>query len=373
MTYNVRFGSGFAGNDDEQMGRMMMIRKIVVAVFCCGLAGCGPRDEPVQPAGTSAALPSIQAAVIEVQSVPVPLRVEVTGQVASVTQATLSSQIQAAVKEVRVREGSPVKKGETLVLLDDRDLRAELARAEAEADNAKAHLKRMRDLFVQDSVARQELENAERTFKVAEANRTAARTRVSYTVVTAPFDGLVTEKLIHAGELASPGRPLLRLEDPRQLRLEATVAEGDLKSLSRGDRVSVAIDALGGRSLSGSVAQILPTGDPATHTVLVKVELPPTSGLKAGMFGRMQLDKGSGRTLVVPRTSVIERGDLTGVYVVGPDSLAHLRWVKLGRAVGDHVEVLSGLNQGESVLVQGGQGSDGARVEIAQSVASPVP
>lgn len=257
--------------------------------------------------------------------------------------------------------------------MDDRDLRAELTRAEAEADNAKAHLKRMRDLFTQDSVARQELENAERTFKVAEANRAAARTRVSYSVVTAPFDGLVTEKLIHAGELASPGRPLLKLEDPQRLRLEVTVAEGDLKSLSRDDRVPVTIDALTGQSLAGSVAQILPTGDPATHTVLVKIDLPPTSGLKTGMFGRMQLDKGTGRTLVVPRTAVIERSDLTGVYVVGSDSLAHLRWVKLGRPVGDQVEVLSGLNQGERVLMQGRQGNEGVRVEADQAVASPAP
>lgn len=337
------------------------------------LAGCGPRDEPVQPTRSSPAPASVHAAVVEVQAVPVPLRVEVTGQVASVTQATLSSQIQAAVKEMRVREGSVVKRGETLVMLDDRDLRADMARAEAEADNAKAHLKRMRDLFTQDSVARQELENAERSFKVAEANRAAAQTRASYTVVTAPFAGLVTEKLIHAGELASPGRPLLRLEDPHLLRLEATVAEGDLKSLSRGDRVAVLIDALAGQSLEGTVAQILPTGDPATHTVLVKVGLPPAAGLKSGMFGRMQLEKGMGRTLVVPRTSVIERGDLSGVFVVGSDSLAHLRWIKLGRSVDDQVEVLSGLNQGERVLVQGRQGSDGARIEVTQSVASPVP
>jgi RND family efflux transporter MFP subunit len=351
----------------------MMVRKITLVWLCCGLAGCGPRDEPVQQGQSSGAPTSIQAAVVEVQSVSVPLRVEVTGQVASVTQATLSSQIQAAVKEIRVREGTAVKRGETLVLLDDRDLRAELARAEAEADNAKAHLKRMRDLFTQDSVARQELENAERSFKVAEANRAVSQTRVSYTVVTAPFDGLVTEKLIHVGELASPGRPLLRLEDPHHLRLEATVAEGDLKSLSRGDRVTVLIDALAGQSLEGTVAQILPTGDSATHTVLVKVELPPTAGLKSGMFGRMQLEKGTGRTLVVPRTSVIERGDLSGVFVVGSDSLAHLRWIKVGRSVGDQVEALSGLNQGERVLVSGSQGSDGARIEVTQSVASPMP
>lgn len=301
----------------------------------------------------------------------VPVRVEVTGQVAATSQAMLSSQVQSAVQEIRVREGSLVKKGETLVVLDSRDLRADLARVEAELENAKAHVARMRQLFTQDSVAKQELENAERTFKVAEANRKAALTRVSYTRVTAPFDGLVTEKMIEAGELASPGRALLRMEDPRRLRLEATVAEGDLKAVSRGDKVKVTIDALQGQVLKGTVALILPTGDPSTHTFLVKVDLPETAGLKTGMFGRMQLDTGTGQSLVIPRKSVVERGELTGVYVVGSDALAHLRWVKLGRSLDGAVEILSGLNVGEQILVDGTKGVDGARVEVIQAVAGP--
>jgi RND family efflux transporter MFP subunit len=311
------------------------------------LTACNSREEPVQSARTSTPTASIQAVVTEVQTVQVPLRVEVTGQITAVAQATLSSQIQSTVEELLVREGIVVKKGQTLVVLDSRDLREELARAQAESENARAHLARMKQLYGEDAVSKQEQENADRTFKVAEASRRAALTKVSYTV----------------GEMASPGQPLLKMEDPQRLRLEATVAEGDLQALSRGATIPVMIDALGPKTLSGIVAQILPTGDPATHTFLVKVELPPTPGLKTGMFGRMLVDKGTGQTLVVPRAAVIERGELTGLYVVGPDLLARLRWVKLGRTVGESIEILSGLTAGERLLADASTGIEGAKIE----------
>ncbi len=182
---------------------------------------------------------------------------------------------------------------------------------------------------------------------------------------------------------------MLKLEDPRRLRLEATVSEGDVKAVAVGDKVTVVVDALGDRPLTGTVAQVLPAGDPATHTFVVKVDLPPTPGLKSGMFGRMRLDRGVSQTLAVPEQALIERGQLTGVYVVGDDQVAHLRWVKVGRRVpartqggypapgalevgnGADVEVLSGLNAGERILADAKLGVDGARVEPAESVALP--
>lgn len=347
----------------QQRAKVYMRRLVLVVVMAISMTACNFREEPVQPARTSNTPVLVQAVVTEVFQVEVPLRIEVTGQVTALIQATLSSQIQATVEELLVREGTIVRKGQTLVVLDSRDVRAELARAQAESENALAHLTRMKQLYGEDAVSKQEKENAERTFKVAEASRRAALTKVSYTVVTAPFDGVITEKKIEAGEIASPGQPLLKMEDPQRLRLEATVAEGDLQALSRGARIPVMIDALGPKTLSGTVAQILPTGDPATHTFLVKVELPPTPGLKTGMFGRLLLDKGTGRTLVVPRSAVIERGELTGLYIVGPDSLAHLRWVKLGRTVGESIEILSGLTDGERLLADASTGIEGARIE----------
>ena len=340
----------------------MRLLVCVVAVWAL-LTACNSREEPVQPARTLTVSASIQAAVTEVQTVQVPLRVEVTGQITALVQATLSSQVQSTVDKLLVREGTVVKKGQTLVVLDSRDLREELARAQAESENARAHLDRMKQLYGEDAVSKQEKENADRTFKVAEASRRAALTKVSYTVVTAPFDGIITEKKIEAGEMASPGQPLLKMEDPQRLRLEATVAEGDLQALSRGATIPVMIDALGSKTLPGTVAQILPTGDPATHTFLVKVELPPTPGLRTGMFGRMLVDKGTGQTLVVPRSAVIERGELTGLYIVGPDSLARLRWVKLGRTVGESIEILSGVTAGERLLADANTGIEGTKID----------
>ncbi|MDH4301398.1 MAG: efflux RND transporter periplasmic adaptor subunit, partial [Nitrospira sp.] len=217
------------------------------------------------------------------------------------------------------------------------------------------------------------MENATRAYRVAEANRKAVEARLSYTVVKAPFDGVITEKKVEAGELASPGQPLLKMEDPRHLRLEATVAEGDLKSVSNGDTISVVIDALGVNALIGKVSQILPAGDPQTHTFMVKVDLPTTPGLRTGMFGRFRLDKGATPTILVPLTAIVERGELTSLYAVGADHVARLRWVKLGRRFEQQVEILAGLNEGERVLTDGSRGVDGATVQIAETMAAPSP
>lgn len=334
------------------------------------LAGCGP-DEQAPQAVSVPARPAVQGDVVEVRTEQVPLRIEVTGQVTAVAQATLSSKVQGTVQELRVREGDGVAKGRTLVVLDSRDLRAELARAEADLENARAHLTRMEELFAKDAVSKQDLDNAKRAFKVAEADKQAILAQLSYTVVKAPFDGVITEKIIEVGELASPGRPLLKMEDPKRLRLEATVAEGDLMAVAPGDKVPIVVDALGAQTLTGTISQILPAGDPRTHTFLVKVDLPPTPGLKTGMFGRVQLDKGAAETMVVPKSAVVERGELTGVFVIGPDHIARLRWVKVGRTVGGKLEILSGLRVGEWVLLEGSKGADGARVRVLDVTATP--
>lgn len=358
-------------SQDECAAQMTVrsVKRLLVAIAL--LAGCGPKEEPVTPVVSALSQKTVQASVVEVKPTTVPIRVEVTGQVAPIFQATLSSRIQGTIDTLLVREGSKVSKGQRLIQLDSRDLQAELARANAEIENAKAHLDRMNQLYAQDAVSKQEMENATRAYRVAEANRKAVEAQLSYTVVRAPFDGVITEKNVEAGELASPGQPLLKMEDPRRLRLEATVAEGDLKSVFNGANISVVIDALGGDVLIGRVSQILPAGDPRTHTFMVKVDLPNHPGLKTGMFGRFQLDKGVTSTMLVPSTAVVERGELSSLYAVGADRIARLRWVKLGRRFDKYVEILSGVNEGERVLADGSRGVDGATVQIVETVATP--
>jgi len=181
---------------------------------------------------------------------------------------------------------------------------------------------------------------------------------------------VIIEKMVEAGELASPGQLLLRMENPRQLRLNATVAEGDLNFVSLGDKISVVIDALGEHALDGVVGQILPAGDSHTHTFTVKVDLPAESALKTGMFGRLQLNKGSSKTILLPWTSVVERGELSSVFAVGSDQIARLRWVKVGRRIDQQVEILSGVSIGERVLLDATRGIDGAAVWIIDAATS---
>lgn len=349
--------------------RVNPTKYIVLAILLS--TGCGSKEEPVAPVVSAAPQKTIQAAVVEAKPVSVPIRVEVTGQVAPIFQATLSSRIQGTIDTLLVREGSKVSKGQLLIRLDSRDLQADLARAHAEIENAKAHLDRMNQLYAQDAVSKQEMENATRAHRVADANRKAVEAQLSYTTVRAPFDGIITEKQVEAGELASPGQPLLKMEDPLRLRLEATVAEGDLRLVSRGDKIRVVIDAVGGQELIGIVSQILPAGDPQTHTFTVKVDLPKVEGLRTGMFGRFPLEKGVTQTILVPVTALVERGELSSVYVVGSDQIARLRWVKVGRRFAQHVELLSGINESERVLMDGSRGVDGAAVQVVETVTSP--
>ncbi len=342
------------------------MRSVLVSILALGIFVLTSGCEQTEKDSPQSAPPTIQGKIVEVKNIEFPVQIEVTGLVTAKTKATLASKIQGIVEEVRVREGNIVERNQVLVVLEGRDLKADLARAEAELENAKTQLSRMERLHAEDSVAQQEFDNAKRTFKVAKARKEATVARLSYTRIKAPFSGLITERLIEPGEFTSPGQPLLKLEDPSSLRLDITVAESDIPTLRQGDSLKVLIDALaqtGSKGhLSGTITKIVPAGDPATHTFLVKVGLPKVAGLRSGMFGRALFTRERIHTLVVPQESLVSRDELMGVFVLQTDQIARLRWIKTGRSFDTLVEVLSGLTQGERILAAGSQGIDGARV-----------
>jgi RND family efflux transporter MFP subunit len=306
----------------------------------------------------------IEAEISPVQSEEIPVMREVTGTISSLNDATLASRVAGLVEEIRVREGSRVKTGEILVVLDDRDLRAQRDRAEAELENATLQLQRVRTLYAERSAAKQELDNAERVHKVSEASLRTIEANLAYTTIRAPFDGIITAKMIEAGELASPGKSLLRIEDPQNYRLEATVAETDVSHLRVGQSVTVRLDAMGGSELTGRVAQILPVADPSTHSFLVKANLPRGPNMRSGLFGRMVFPVGTRNGLMVPQSSVLVKGELAQVYVVGESGLVQLRLIQLGRIYRNRVDVLSGLTPGERVLTRFTEGQEGKIVRI---------
>lgn len=300
----------------------------------------------------------------------IPQTVESTGIVVAETRASLSSKTIGLVEALHVDEGSQVHKGQVLIQLDHRALSARLARTEAEVSNARAHLRRMDDLFNEDSLAPQDLDNARRAYRVAVATRGEVRAQLEDTRVLAPFAGIITRKHIEAGELAAPGQPLLELENQTSLRIDVPVAEGDMQAVTVGHRIEVIFDSLGSKVVAGKVFQIVPSADPATHTFLVKIRLTADKDIKPGMFGRVLFMKQPRLAMLIPRSAIISRGELTGVYIVDSEHRLGLRWVTLGRQVNGMVEVLSGVNENENLLGDATQGQDGARFESREAPAS---
>jgi RND family efflux transporter MFP subunit len=243
---------------------------------------------------------------------------------------------------------------------------------------AEATFKRYQALYQKKSVSPQEFDQIKARYQGAQAHREMARaaqaqakaalqqarTALGYTHIVAPFNGLVTEKKADVGMLASPGMPIFTVEDIKHYRLEATVNESDLHYVRQGQQVSVSIDALGNRELKGKVIEIIPAADPASRSFLVKLEMPSDPGLRSGLFGRAQFLRGQRTALLIPRTAVVERGQLQGVYVLDQSGIAGLRYVTLGKASAQQVEVLAGVEPGELLISDpGGRELSGKKVE----------
>ncbi|HEY4900292.1 MAG TPA: efflux RND transporter periplasmic adaptor subunit, partial [Terriglobales bacterium] len=188
----------------------------------------------------------------------------------------------------------------------------------------------------------------------SEAGVSQAGTAMSFTKVRAPFDGVVIAKLAEPGAMAAPGVPLLTVEDPSRFRLEATVDESKIGAVRLGESVPVVIDALGEQPIEGKVTQIVPAADPGSRTFALKIDLPSNPQMRTGLFGRARFVRGQHDAIAIPKTAILNRGQLQAVYVVGGDQLASLRYVTLGPASSDQVEVLSGLQNGDRIVVQPG-------------------
>ncbi len=301
------------------------------------IAGCGHQQKP------AAELPTVKVQTIEAQPTRTPDIFEVAGTVRPKLWAEVSSKVMAAVLEVPVRAGDAVGAGQLLARLDDRDLRAEFDRAKADFD-------RYKTLLEKQAVTPAEFDAVRSRYRVAE-------TALSYAQITAPFDGVVVRKLCDVGDLAAPGKPLFVVEAPFDYRLEANVPERF--PVAVGAKLHVVIDATGEKCV-GEVGEVVPAADPASRSFLVKINLQCRQALKTGMFGRAQFVSGERFAMFVPKGAVHERGQLTYVFVVG-DGRAQMRLVKTGKSYLDAVEILSGLQTGERVIVAG-EVSDGQPV-----------
>lgn len=338
------------------------------------LVGCGGGDHPQPADGATATVQTVALAPASVSAV-----IEGVGSLHGAREAVLAAKVMGTVVEIRKRAGESVRRGEILVVLDDREVagnigQAEggLAQARAAAALAESNLKRFEQLKERGAASQLELdqaryahETAQGAVRQAEAAVATASSYKSYAQIPAPFDGQVVDRLAEVGDLAAPGRPLMRVEDARQLRLHVTLAESQAMGAQTGGPAEVIVPSLGGRSFAGTIAEVVPAVDPATRSQLVKIDLPADPALRSGLFARARFTVGRRDALSIPASALVRRGGLTGVFV-DDGGRAAFRLVELAEAHdGESFEVLSGLTAGERIVLSPPATlTEGATIEV---------
>ncbi len=304
---------------------------------------------------------------------------DTSGTVRAGTISLVASRVMGTVTSVHVKEGDRVAAGALLLKIDDSDLVQKLKGAqdgyhearkalEAADENRKLvdiTFRRYKKLYDEKALSGQEFDQAQTQKRVADIDYERARAAVDraeagvnevkvyngFTRVTSPVSGIVTEKKTDVGSMAVPGVPLMTVEDNSSYRIEINADEGLTGKIKPGMDADVRLDSLN-TTVTGRVTEVVPSVDPMSRSFLVKIGL-KADGLRNGLYGRVSIPVGKKEALLVPKGAVVDRGQLSGVYVVGKDSVITYRLVKTGRPYGEKVEVLTGLSPEEKVVVEG--------------------
>ncbi len=363
------------------------------------LIACGAR-KPAEP-GIGETVSGVKLETVSLRATP--QMYEAVGTVRSGDVSVLNAQIAGTVRQIRVQAGDHVRRGQLLAVIDDRAPRAQVEAAQAGVQEAsqgiveveqallaatadrqfaEATLKRYQMLLEKNSLSRQEFDGAEAKYKAALANERAlearkrqvaarnqqaqaqqssAETTLSYSRIVAPSDGVVTQKSVDAGTVVMPGMPILTMEETSHYRLEASLPEDLVAKVKVGEETQVATSQ---GTLQGRVVEVVPATDPTSRTFLVKIDLPSPCGCQSGDYATALLPLGQTLMMSVPQSALVEHGELQGVDALNSQGVVEYRLVKTGKSWGDRVEILSGLNAGDRVVVTPAEGlHDGVRVE----------
>jgi RND family efflux transporter MFP subunit len=341
------------------------------------VAGCG---EKVKPGTAEVKRERVSGITIEtIAPSQVHEYYETSGTVAARTISAVASRMMGTVMSIKVKEGDRVSAGQLLLTIDDSDVVQKVKAAREGCNEAEKGLEaarenrnlmavtfqRYRKLYDDKALSGQELDQIETQKKVADidfekAHAAVARARAGlkeaevyqgFTRIVSPVSGVVTEKKTDLGSMAVPGAPLFTIEDDSAFRIDVNGDESLTGRIRAGMDVTVFIEALN-REVKGKITEVVPSVDPASRSFLVKIAI-NGKGLRNGFYGKVSIPIGKRETLLVPKNAVIEKGQLIGVYTVDKDSVIIYRLVKTGKTYGEKVEILSGLNPGENIVVAG--------------------
>jgi multidrug efflux pump subunit AcrA (membrane-fusion protein) len=354
---------------------------------------------------------------------------EAVGTVRARNSSTIAAKIMGNIVKLNVREGDRVRAGQTLIEIENREAATQVTKAQAgvrESTDALDEVQRnilaaesavqaavanekladttfnrYRTLFERKSVSPQEFEEvrtkldiaraeSERAVRLLQATRakhaqmlarieqakadvSGARIYAGYSRILSPINGIVVSKQADVGTLATPGVPLLTIENDSSYQLEVAVEESLLGKIHLDDQARVQIEAIGSKDLTCSVVEIVPAAEPSSRSYTVKLGLPniTASQLRSGLYGKAQFIFGQRQALAIPKKAITQRGQLTSVFVVDSSGVARLRLIKTGKMFGENIEALSGLTEGEEIAVDGlAPVQDGSRVRDTHGIAS---
>lgn len=340
-------------------GTVVRVSGIFLATVLVGACGGQPPTAPVNAA-------PVAVRTITVVPEAVNLTTTVVGTLEPEARVVVAAQEEGLITAVKVREGDRVHAGQVVVELDDRRIQAELAEAEARREDAQAQWRRAQALVEGGLISEAEADAIRSGFQMAAARVDVLRTRVSFTRITAPVDGVVTARHVEVGNLAAPRSPLLEMAAGSGLLLRLPVSELDVVKLAPGDRVEVRVDALGETALSGRIARIYPAADTTSRQVTVEVALPQApAAVRPGFLARASLVlERRERAILVPEVAVVRGAEVPFfVWVVKGDQV-EVRPVKVAARLSGRALVEAGLEAGDEVVVEGlGRVRPGATIQ----------
>ena len=276
-------------------------------------------------------------------------QVELVATIQAVQQAAIAAKVTGNITELPVVLGSRVKEGDLLVKISAEEISARVLQAQAQFTQAKRNLDREQKLLKKNASTPETVKSMRDLYAVTQASFQEAKTMLSYTTITAPFDGVITRKHVSSGDLATPGVPLLQLEDDTRLQTVTAVPESLINLLKEGEALSIEVPAAGA-AVTGKVSEIAPTVDPLSRTAPVKIDIKYDPSLKTGKFARVILPVDPGKSLFIPASAVVVSGQMNKVFVVEKDR-ASLRLVRTGSRTDDQVEILAGITPGDKVII----------------------
>lgn len=349
----------------------------MVLMFLTGLTSCGKNSTP------EVREYAVRVSVRTVGSSDTPQQYVFSGNIEGNRKVALSTKLMGQVTAMPYDVGTRVAAGQVVARINSDDLRAKRAQIKANAleaqaafKNAEVNRERMRNLLVNNSASQKEMDDVETMYQMASAKIHAVKEMeneindaIGYGELRSPFDGFIVAKMAQQGDIASPGMPLLMIEDLSVLKVIARVPESEIHLFQRKDAVRVRIDALEDE-IAGRVEQINPSGNPISRQfdvkiVLVGMDTKRTANVNSGMYAQVILEKGTAKMITVPESILVTRGQLEGVFIMSDKGTAMLRWIRTGNSNGGEVEVLSGLRDGEKVILSTTMHlKDGQKVEV---------